>query len=879
MSISSNIHSISGQKALMVFGIAAAMYCGLAKLGLILASSNGIASPVWPAMGLALATTITFGSVFGFAIGLGSFVANALFTPASPAVAIEIAFGTAIAAVFGGLIYRKISGGRGNLYYLKHNFALILAAAVAGVIAAALGTISIFLSQSLTLEKLTSVFVTWFVGDALGALFVTLPMLVLCERLQGKKSVDSTSILRRLIVLAVLAIVTALVATNAATNPVFLYVAFPAMLLIVMTVDGNWQVFAPSVIAAIYIIGTYYGRGPFLHGTSTDKLINLQLFLASFGLTALGLQSFKQTVPLKIPATVCLLGWILSATALHSFVKAEMQSDAKHFASMVQDAEEAIKVRMASYIDALNAGAAFFASDDEVTPLDWKEFTHELAVDRRYPGINGIGYIARVQPDDLKKFTAQETQLYEGNFKIKSVPNVESPQRPEYYVITRIEPLDPNRNAVGLDVSSEKTRLAGALLARDTGLPAMTGVINLVQDNKTRPGFLLYLPVYKKGYPAIAANFAGFIYAPFVAENFFKGVLGSRAKEFQVSIYAENKLLFQSSDYSPLTDSSLWHLEKKSTTALAQLPLNFQWTPTSAFTTSHDTTASWVACLGALVTLLVSSITVDILSLRRRAEALAATMHQELQKARDENEQQRIKSFNSAKMSTLGEMAGGIAHEINNPLAIISGKARSLQRGIKSGSITAEEAVEQTQKIITTIDRVAAIIRGLKSFSRQGDNDPFSPTEIRSIINDTLVLCQERFKNHGIDLTFEPGPTVMAECRSVEISQVILNLLTNAFDAMEHLETKWVKIAVLDLGGDVSIQVTDSGHGIPAAIKEKIMQPFFSTKEVGKGTGLGLSISSGILQSHGGRLVLDDKNGHTTFIVTWPKLQKKGMVS
>ena len=102
------------------------------------------------------------------------------------------------------------------------------------------------------------------------------------------------------------------------------------------------------------------------------------------------------------------------------------------------------------------------------------------------------------------------------------------------------------------------------------------------------------------------------------------------------------------------------------------------------------------------------------------------------------------------------------------------------------------------------------------------------------------------------------------------MSQVILNLLNNAFDAIENKDEKWVEVQTLQNKNWVEIRVSDCGHGIPKEIQDKILQPFFTTKEVGKGTGLGLSISKGIIESHGGDLTIDNEAKNTTFVARIP---------
>lgn len=229
----------------------------------------------------------------------------------------------------------------------------------------------------------------------------------------------------------------------------------------------------------------------------------------------------------------------------------------------------------------------------------------------------------------------------------------------------------------------------------------------------------------------------------------------------------------------------------------------------------------------------------------------------------------------TSKMSSLGEMAGGIAHEINTPLAVIALKVELLKEAAKTSDFTASarQVVEDACVIIErTTSRIAKIITGLRAFARDGASDPFQTTDIKSIVEDTLDLCSEKFRSSGVDLQVNmPEHSLFLSCRSTQIEQVLLNLLNNSFDAIETLNPKWIKIEVLDLGEQIELSVTDSGYGIAPAIRSKLAQPFFTTKDVGKGTGLGLSISRGIVMDHGGALSLDEQSPHTRFVIVLPK--------
>jgi C4-dicarboxylate-specific signal transduction histidine kinase len=226
----------------------------------------------------------------------------------------------------------------------------------------------------------------------------------------------------------------------------------------------------------------------------------------------------------------------------------------------------------------------------------------------------------------------------------------------------------------------------------------------------------------------------------------------------------------------------------------------------------------------------------------------------------------------SAKMSTLGEMSAGIAHEINNPLTIIIAKISRLKRKIATDSLTQEEMLLELSQINETSNRIVKIIKGLKSFSRDGVNDPKEIFSVIDVVQDTLELCNERFRENTIDLRvdFNPLQEIKVEGSSVQISQVVFNLLSNAIDATKFMTDKWVEIKLEMKDSNCVLSITDCGLGIGPEIQQKLMQPFFTTKEKGLGTGLGLSISKVIIEKHNGRFYYDPNLKNTRFVIELP---------
>lgn len=254
---------------------------------------------------------------------------------------------------------------------------------------------------------------------------------------------------------------------------------------------------------------------------------------------------------------------------------------------------------------------------------------------------------------------------------------------------------------------------------------------------------------------------------------------------------------------------------------------------------------------------------------------LGLSMSLDEQKTHEDNLKKTMeKLLSSAKMAALGEMAGGIAHEINNPLTVIQARSFQLGQMVDSGKVDPDKIKQAAESISRTADKIARIIKSLRSFAREGAGDPFELVPITQIITETLEFCKTRFYNHGVEIEVEEiNPDLEVECRLIQIEQVLLNLLNNSFDAIEKLETKWIRIKALDCDNFVEIHVVDSGTGVPENIINQVMSPFFTTKEVGKGTGLGLSISTGIVRSHQGELFIQRDAPNTTFVIRLPKWQ------
>lgn len=228
-------------------------------------------------------------------------------------------------------------------------------------------------------------------------------------------------------------------------------------------------------------------------------------------------------------------------------------------------------------------------------------------------------------------------------------------------------------------------------------------------------------------------------------------------------------------------------------------------------------------------------------------------------------EQESIKTFHASRLSSLGEMAGGVAHEINNPLTIIQG----LSNKILNDDLTIDPIVrEKLAKIHSASERIAKIVKGMKLISSKNDRLEHESVSIDKILEISTALFEERLKNERISFECVNLSNPVCKCNSLQVSQIIINLLSNAVDAINSSEDeKFIKLFVDVFGENLHIRVINSGPLLSSEVARKMFEPFFSTKSLGKGTGLGLSISQTLAQSNGGSLDYEPYEGHISFVL------------
>lgn len=243
------------------------------------------------------------------------------------------------------------------------------------------------------------------------------------------------------------------------------------------------------------------------------------------------------------------------------------------------------------------------------------------------------------------------------------------------------------------------------------------------------------------------------------------------------------------------------------------------------------------------------------------------------------------KLYQMSKLASLGEVATGLAHEINQPLGVIRLAASNALTGMKMG-LPPEHLVSKLDRIVQQTVRMSRIIDHMRIFGRKSD-EHLQPSAPLDAVEGALQVVGAHLRLDNIEVETAQGPDIpMVLCRQDQLEQVIINLIQNARDAIVERRastgTDFPGLIRLRVGCETGkagrllrIRVEDNGGGIPEDVMERIFQPFFTTKPPGKGTGLGLSVSFGIIRDHGGTLSVENGEGGAAFTIELPAMKEE----
>ena len=302
----------------------------------------------------------------------------------------------------------------------------------------------------------------------------------------------------------------------------------------------------------------------------------------------------------------------------------------------------------------------------------------------------------------------------------------------------------------------------------------------------------------------------------------------------------------------------------------------------------HETLAAflwrvrhWLALAGVvLIGWIVHVARVERLVRRRTAELAAAhaELMQEMSARRlaEQRDALHLRELDHAgRLSIVGEMASGLAHELNQPLAAIVNYADGCAIRLRSGRADPDSLLAATARIQQQAERAAKVIQHMRAFVRKRDPE-LVPCNLNAVVQETLGLFEGMVRRAGATVTLAPGeglPPVRAD--KVQLQQVLLNLFQNALDAMKDgAGDKHLAVSTHAEAGGACVAVADSGAGLPPAVRERLFEPFFTTKA--EGLGLGLALCKSIMDAHQGRLEAGPATGGGTVMTAWLPAAEEG---
>jgi PAS domain S-box-containing protein len=261
-----------------------------------------------------------------------------------------------------------------------------------------------------------------------------------------------------------------------------------------------------------------------------------------------------------------------------------------------------------------------------------------------------------------------------------------------------------------------------------------------------------------------------------------------------------------------------------------------------------------------------------------RKKRLVISLHDvtELKGRQEEKERSIREMAHVSKLADIGRLAAGVAHELNNPLMIIQGFAENIDLMCEDDpQVSSDELKWQVSPILKAADRMAKIISQLTRLSRNDKDMKLTHVDLIEVVEDIIGFVSNQFSYNDIEVVKDLQGGHLVKCDPNQIEQIILNIVSNAIHALAAVEDeRRITISIRTEGKHEVLEIQNNGPAIPKSVQEKILTPFFTTKEIGEGTGLGLSVSYGIMKAHGGDLSFDSEEGTgTRFYMRFPKPQ------
>jgi signal transduction histidine kinase/integral membrane sensor domain MASE1/ActR/RegA family two-component response regulator len=912
--------------------VLAGCYFCAGKLGLSWAYVHASASAIWPASGLALAALLLWGAKLWPGIFLGAFLVN-ITTEGSLATTISIAAGNTLEALVGTWGINRFANGARVFERARNTFKFVwIAAILSTVISATFGVTSLTLAGFAQWNQYTAIWLTWWLGDAVGNLIVAPFLLILMTepypQVKPSRLIEAAGLLLSLILLGYLIFL-----RNAGFNAEYIMVL--PLLWAAFRFGQRGAVTSALIVAVIAVIGTLSGVGPFVHPDPNESLLHLQAFMGTIAIAALVLASvvsegrraeqrlqvqdaisriLAESPSLRAAASqiirvLCeLAGWDWGAmwnidrgaNELYCVEAWHVPStQMPHFETDTKFRRFTLGIGLPGRV--WSSGKAAWIPDVSTdnnfprAPLAARDGLHSAFGFPIKLGDEILGVIECFsrevrEPDDhflqmVSHIGEQVGQFMERKRAESEIATLNKTLVSDLAAMTRLQQLSTklvqihDMGSLMNDILDVAIEISDADMGNVQLFERESEILKIVAHRGFDDAFLEFFASADNG--STACEIVGKLGRRVIVEDVGTNPIfaGTPAREVMLSAGARSvqstPLMTRSGRLIGIVST---HYREPHRPTERQLTLLDLLARQAADFVERSQTEELLSRneerLRAVNEELERRVQERTADLEKANAALVKTIEE--QKSLEEQLRQ------AQKMEIVGTLAGGIAHDFNNILNIIRGYATL----IGQQSSTDHQINESLQIIEEQIKRGASVVRQLLTVARKTETH-LTPTDPNELVLTFSELVKQAFpKTITVRLSLDPDlPRVLADPN--QMSQTLLNICVNARDAMPRGGKLTIKTELIDetklrerLKVDsacVCIVISDTGMGMEEGVRARIFEPFFTTKEIGQGTGLGLAIVYGIVKEHNGLVDVESEPGQgTTFRIYLPIFQSKG---
>ena len=580
------------------------------------------------------------------------------------------------------------------------------------------------------------------------------------------------------------------------------------------------------------------------------------------------IESSEKSKILKFPYLILAVSILLTVGITYNFYQSAKTKDLIRFTNEVGRFQSSIDNKINVYVALLKGARGFIESTEELNRKSFSSYVDSLNLEQNYPGVLGIGFSKVFLPEEREAL--EKKMKSEGYFDFKIFPEN---KRDSYQTIIYLEPLDErNKKAIGFDMSTEISRNAALIIARDTASPAATGKVDLEQGNnvKDENGFLIYLPIYKnKKIPESIEdrrkNLSGYIFSPFKTEDFLNEIQKSvAASGISAKIYdGETKPENLISQTKNTTDTNFtnqidkpYSLNKELNIAGRKWIIEYNSLPDF----SAQSSIGWTPLIflsGVVFSFLLFGMTYWEAFARAKLQKTAGELSESEKQKQDLLEkEQKARLIAEQANATKDEFIAVISHELRTPLNAIAGWTRILRTenlSDKTKTLALEKIDKNLRlqtKLVEELLDYSQILSGTVKFEGKS-------VDINNVFENSFQEIESKAHEKGIELRKENqlnGHKILGDEEKLKI--VIYNLLNNAVKFTQRGGK--IEIEILENNGIIKMTVRDNGRGISSEFLPHIFDRFSQadtsiTRGFG-GLGLGLTISNHIVKLHNGTI-------------------------